>query len=114
MRACMPRPSSHFSNGGTTTTRFERRGREMMPMVWKDCPEYMCVRDSTPGLFCARGENTPDCLRLPEGGSGGLRGNPDQEIQRIRARIEPPDREAFDLPRFRRGRSLGGAVRIGA
>src|SRR5256885_12878002 len=110
----MPRPASHFSNGGTTATRFERRGREMMAIVWKGCAGCMYVRDSTPGLFCARGENTPDCLRLPEVGSGALPGNRGQEIQRIRARIEPPDREAFDLPRFRRGRSLGGAVRIGA
>src|SRR5260370_21900181 len=43
MRVCMPRAASHFNNGGTTTTRFERRGREMTPMVWKDCPGRMCV-----------------------------------------------------------------------
>ena len=28
-----PRASSHFSKGGTTAARCERRGREMMPMV---------------------------------------------------------------------------------
>src|SRR2546423_8598181 len=111
MRACMPRPSSHFSNGGTTTTRFERRGREIMPMVWKGCPRCMCVRDSTPGPFCARGENTPDCLRLPEVGSGALPGNRGQEIQRISALIEPHDLEAFDLQRYLSGRHLAGTVR---
>ncbi len=33
-KARIPRASSQRSKGGTTPSRSERRGREMMPMVW--------------------------------------------------------------------------------
>src|ERR1017187_4916541 len=61
----MPRASSHESNGGTTSERLERLGREMMPMFRKVCAGCMCESDSTLATFSVRAENIPDYLLRP-------------------------------------------------
>ena len=40
--ARMPRASNQWSRPGTTLARLERRGREMMPMVWNAAGGCMC------------------------------------------------------------------------
>src|SRR5580704_5757628 len=110
----MPRVSSHFSKGGTTTARLERRGRERTPMVWKDFPGCMCACDSTPWTFCVRGENTPDYPRLLTGGSAERRDIRDRRLQPFCGLPKSLSCEVVYPPRYRLTRFLRVAIRIAA
>src|ERR1700680_2910501 len=98
----MPWPWSHESNGGTTSERLERLGREMMPMFRKVCAGCMCESDSTLANFCVRAENIPDYLlrRLADwvGGPGG----PIRRLRRLAERLKLLFRAGLHRRRCRR------------
>src|SRR5580692_12058523 len=58
---------NHSNNGGTTSTRFDRRGREIIPIVLNMILPVMDYADSTPLAFAHAG-NTPDYLPPPPNG----------------------------------------------